>query len=299
MTLLQKFVLAAILLTGDASFAQYGTAETLKAELQPGGDLVFSSEAKELSSIANLSNALFAPPHKEGEKLPGLVLLHTCGGISEHIRVWVDAALKMGYVVVPVDTLTARGLRNDCGSPSKVPNGRWIKDALDAVNHLAALPYVNASRISVVGFSKGALAATWLSSPSVAEALGPNTVPVAAVAALYGFCAVGPTKGRPQGIRIVQEDASRPTLILLGRKDTELLPDSCLELLPKLKATGAPMEWHLYPEATHAWDKAEQDGFSKVGSLTRAPVVYRYDKEVAADSRNRVFEFLARVNQGK
>ncbi len=273
-------------------FAQYGNPETLKAELKEGGDLSFETETKELGALTNLANGLFAPARKEGSKLPALVILATCGGISPHIRYWTDEAIKAGYVTLVVDSL--RGLKNDCGSPSQISNGRYIKDALDAVASLASHPYVDSKRISVLGFSKGALAATWLGSSKVAEALRPSTPPIAAAISVYGFCALAPTRGRPQGIQILQPDTDRPLLTLMGGQDKELPPASCLESLPKLKEAGAPVEWHLYPEATHAWDKQEQDGFTK-RAFNGEQVTYRYDKVTTEDSRKRIFEFLSKL----
>jgi dienelactone hydrolase len=285
----------AILLSGFA-FAQYGSPESLKAEMNQGDDLAFAKEARELGSFTDLSNAVFAPPKKIDDKLPALVILHTCGGISQHTRLWAEEALKRGYVVLTLDGM--RGLKSDCGSPSKISNGRLIKDALDAVAHLAALPYVDSQRISVIGFSKGALIATWLGSSSVANTLRPGTPPIASAVSAYAFCALAPSRGRPQGITILQPDTDRPLLVLMGGKDNETPPASCLELLPKLKERGAPVQWHLYPEATHAWDSPDKDGFSKV-DFKNDRVTYKYDHATTEDSMKRVFDFLPRRANNK
>lgn len=288
--------ISSILLSGFA-FAQYGTPETLKAELNQGDDLSFSNDAKEgLGVFTNISNGLFAPSRKEGEKLPALIIFHTCGGISQHIRYWTEEALKEGYVVLVPDAM--RGLKSDCGSPPKIPNARFIKDALDGVAHLAALPYVDAKRISVVGFSKGALIATWLASSSVANTLRPGTPPIASTISVYGFCGLEPTRGRPQGVAILQPDTDRPHLMLMGGKDNETPPASCLERLPKLKESGAPVQWHLYPEATHAWDSSDKDGFSKI-AYNNERVTYKYDKAITEDTRKRVFYFLSKLGSNK
>ena len=110
------------------ALAQYGLPDSLKAEMNQGDDLVFTKEAKLLTDTADLSNAVFSPTVKAEGKSPALVVMHTCGGISQHIRVWADAAVKRGYTVLTVDAM--RGLKNDCGSPSKISNGRMVKDAL-------------------------------------------------------------------------------------------------------------------------------------------------------------------------
>lgn len=272
------------------ALAQYGSPESLKAEMTQGNDLVFAKEAKPLTDGVNLSNAVFSPAVKADGKSPALVVLHTCGGISQHIRMWADAGVKRGYTVLTVDAM--RGVKTDCGSPSKLSNGRLVKDALDAVAHLASLPGVDGQRISVIGFSKGAMMASWLASSNVANTLRPCTPLVAASVSAYAFCGLAPSRGRPQGITIVQPDTDRPLLVLMGGKDNETPPASCLELLPKLKAAGKPVQWHLYPDATHGWDSIDKDGFSKI-DFKGDRVTYKYDAAATEDSVKRVFEFLA------
>lgn len=283
-------IIAALLGACTGAFAQYGTPASLKAELQEGGDLSFAAEPKTFARGVSLANHLFVPAGKEGVKLPALVIFHTCGGIKQHLSDWTEQALQEGYAVLVPDGL--RGLKSDCGSPPQISNARLVKDALDAVAHLAALPYVDAQRISVLGFSKGAFVATWLASSSVAKTLRPGTPSIASAAGVYGFCSLPKTRGRPQGVQILQPDTDRPLLMLLGGKDNETPPASCLEQLPSLKAAGAPVQWHVYPEATHGWDQSENHGFTKV-AYNGERVTYLYDKAATEDARKRVFEFLA------
>jgi dienelactone hydrolase len=276
--------------------AQYGTPASLKAELPPGNDLTFSSAAQTTVDMASMGNALYAPPGvatQTAQKHPALILFHTCSGISQHIQYWTQEALKEGYVVLTPNGM--RGIKADCGSPSKIPNARLIKDALDGAAHLAQLPYVDAQRIAVVGFSKGAFVATWLSSPSVVQAIASNAPRPAAYVGLYGFCGLPPTKGRPQGIVLLQPDTDRPLLMLMGAQDTETPPDSCLAMLPELQQNKAPVQWHLYPNATHCWDCKDLDGFSKTAPTTNLRVTYRFDPAITQDSRERVFGFLKKA----
>jgi dienelactone hydrolase len=277
------------------AFAQYGTPASLKAELKDGGDLVFGSIPKDqLGTSSELGNQVFAPPRKTDEKHPALVIFHTCGGISQHVRDWAEEALKAGYVVLVPDAM--RGLSSDCGSPPQIPNARMVKDALDAVAHLASLPFVDSSKISIMGFSKGAFMATWAASNGVTEALRPGTPPIAAAIAIYGLCGLEPTRGRPQGAVVLQPDTTRPLLMLLGGQDNETPPKMCLDMLPKLRDAGAPVQWHLYPDATHCWDCSEKNGFSKT-AYNGQRVTYIFDKAATEDARRRAFSFLSTIGK--
>jgi dienelactone hydrolase len=276
------------LAVSGAAGAQYGEPQSLKAELPGGADLVFAKELKELGMFSSLANSVFTPA-KDGVKRPAIVVFHTCSGIRGHVRQFAEQALQSGYVVLIVDAM--RGMKTDCGSPPTIPNARLVKDALDAVAHLAGFAEVDPKRISLVGFSKGAIVAIWTASSKVADAVRPGTPPIAAAVAMYGLCAAPVSRARPQGVLALQSDTDRPLLLLLGGKDTETPPASCLERLPGLKAAGAPVEWHLYPDATHAWDERELNGFSKI-AWNGERVVYLYDEAVTNDSRKRALEFI-------
>src|SRR5262245_29489840 len=94
---------------------------------------------------------------------------------------------------------------------------------------------------------------------------------------------------------IVQPDIDRPVLVLMGGRDNETPAAECIPKPETARAGGAPVEWHVYPEATHCWDCRNLDGFSKIDSRG-TQVIYRYDKTVTDDSARRMFEFLrARV----
>lgn len=284
-------LLAAILtsMLWSAAHAQYGTPASLRDEVGTAQDLSFSRDPAGQSNLVTLANALYLPA-VDTTPAPVLLILPTCSGISQHIGEWAQIALQAGYGVMTVDSL--RGLSTDCGSPSKISNGRYIKDALDAVAFVAQQPDVEPRRIAVLGFSKGALIATWLASSIVADTLRPNTPRISASVSIYGFCALGPTKGRPQGITILQHDTDRPFLALMGAKDNELPPRSCLELLPKLKEAGAPVQWHVYEQAGHAWDSQDKHGYSKTTVTTGERITYQYDPDATQDSRKRVLDFL-------
>jgi dienelactone hydrolase len=87
--------------------------------------------------------------------------------------------------------------------------------------------------------------------------------------------------------------------MLLGEKDNELSPESCIRELPVRKAAGAPVEWFVYPNTTHAWDMAERDGFTKPSPINGEKVVYRYNKDATEDARLRVFDFLKRYARAR
>lgn len=277
------------------SLQTYGAAEML-AESKRLPDLSFQSVPAELSASSPLSNALLKPaaPAKEGRH-PALVLLHRCGAIQDReMRHWVEAGLSKGYVVLVVDSL--RGNRTNCTFPLQVESGRRIKDAFDALRHLGGLSLVDPSKVFVAGFSQGGFIASLLSSHEVAAAFAPgNGARFAAAASFYGHCRypAASIPGVAYPIEIVRQDTDRPLLLLMGELDNETPPSNCDQVLPVLRAKGAPVESHVYPGTTHCWDCITRDGITRT-DFRGTQVTYRYDRRVTEDSSQRLFEFFAR-----
>jgi dienelactone hydrolase len=277
------------------SMAKYDTSEML-AESKELPDLTFPSAAIELGMFSNLRNGLFRPTGGPKDlRYPALVLMHTCGGIREiETRYWLQAALDRGYVVLAVDGL--RGNQTNCVFPLRVATGRRIKDAFDALHHLSGQPLVDPSKIFVAGFSQGAFIASLVSSAEVAAAFArTSALRFAASASLYGHCQY-PAGSIPRiayPIEIVRQDIDRPLLILMGNLDNETPPASCENVIPLLKSKGAPVESHIYPDGTHCWDCISLDGRVKTNSRG-VQIVYRFDRAVTENSRQRMFDFFER-----
>ena len=102
-----------------------------------------------------VSGQLFRPegpgPHA------AVVLLHTCGGLTQHVtHDWPQYLVGLGYVVLAVDTLGSRGYYKGC-RPMRDRFAAQARDAYGALSYLASQPYVDARRVAAVGFSLGAI----------------------------------------------------------------------------------------------------------------------------------------------
>lgn len=252
-------------------------------------DLTFPTEANELSIFSPLAMAIYKPAG--AGPFPAVLIVHTCGGLRPEIRDWTKLALENGYVAFVLDSLGPRGLKNICMPPNNVPSSRGAKDTLQALDHLKTLPFVDPNRIGLLGFSWGALIGALVSSPAVPAALAQNNRFAASVA-LYPMCAFHGNAANPTPIEFLRADTDKPLLILMGGEDNETPARDCVSRLEALKAKSAPVEWHLYPEATHCWDCQSSNNFTKV-DFQGNRVVYRYNAKITEDSARRTFEFFA------
>ncbi|MGQ2980570.1 MAG: dienelactone hydrolase family protein [Polaromonas sp.] len=231
-----------------------------------------SGEPQEgLGAMTALSNKVFKPAG--AGPFPAVVLVHTCGGVlNAHIRQHAQELLAAGYVVLVQDS---HGPRNFVTCREKaIPFAVGVMDAYAGLASLAALPLVDKQRIYLAGYSYGGFVAAMASSPQSASTFAAPLRFRAAVAH-YANCT------RPSGAQVLLRDIDRPLLMLMGERDTEALPATCFPLLEQLKAGGAPVDWFVYPGATHGWDK---QGETANG--------YVYREETALDATRRMLAFF-------
>ena len=273
-------------------------AGTLVLAQQPmAKDLQFPAEAVALSSVERPQMALFKP---EGAgPFPALVLVHQCGGLgtarwrNESMLNWAKEAVARGYVVLLIDSLGPRGVDTVCYGPKGgVVFARGVRDALQAAEHLQKFDFVDKKRIALAGYSWGAMVGVLASSARWSGNALPGVRFAAAVAFYPGCFTLRPPT--TAAYEIVQPDIDRPLLVLMGGQDTETPADECVAKLGVAKAAGAPVEWHVYPQATHCWDCKHLDGFSKT-DVRGTSVTYRYSMDYTTDSLQRMFQFLDRA----
>ena len=123
-------------------------------------------------------------PEGEGP-FPAVVLLHTCGGLRPHIGRWQDYLTGLGYAALAVDSYGPRGV----SSCTQLPGGKiaQAEDALGALEHLANLPSIDATRVGVMGFSTGAIAINSHIVNSMKRTSDASSFKAAI--AVYGMCA--------------------------------------------------------------------------------------------------------------
>jgi len=263
-------------------------------------DLDFPTEPSKLTAFTTPTMALYKPDGPG--PFPAIVLMHQCGGLgnpngrwqNKSMLDWAREAVSRGYVALLVDSLGPRNTDTVCmGAKNGVTFTRGVRDALQAAEHLRKQPYVDAKRVAMAGYSWGAMVGVLASSKLWGEALNAGQRFDAVVSLYPGCFRVQPPGSAPY--EIVNNDIDRPLLVLMGGQDTETPASECIPRLEPLKAAGAPVEWNLYPDATHCWDCKNLNGNRKV-DVRGNSVLYTYAENVTADSGQRLFEFVERAD---
>src|SRR4030095_4021312 len=123
---------------------------------------------------------------------PAVVMRHDCSGLGPRASGapgrWATELVGRGYVVLMPDSFTTRGFpAGVCTTPSPrrtdVGPSRRVRDAYAALAHLRTLPFVDGSRVGLMGGSQGG-ATTLAAMVAPSESLG-----FRAAVALYPGCA--------------------------------------------------------------------------------------------------------------
>ena len=187
-------------------------------------------------------------------RAPAMLLLHGCGGVfgsggrlAQRYRDLAGRLNGTGVHVLVTDSLSPRNERELCTQrigERAVTQLQRRRDALGALQWLAAQPGVDPARIGMLGWSNGGstvLAATNRRHPEVAAAaLAPSLA-----VAFYPGCENELGAGY---------EASAPLLLLLGEADdwTPAAPCKALAAL----ARGQAVQVEAYAGASHGFDGA-------------------------------------------
>ena len=192
-----------------------------------------------------LSGSLRLP--KLGEKLPVIVLFHGGAGVDGSMGAnegWTNVLNQAGYATFSVDGYAARGIWS-IADAGKVSAHARVVDAFRALDVLAKHPSVDVSRVALMGFSHGSIAAINANLERFQKAYGTPGLQYAAFISMYGFCI---TKHQ-------QEDSvTKPILFMHGAADDWVPHDMCREQAARLVKAGKDVRFISYPGATHGFD---------------------------------------------
>ena len=203
---------------------------------------------------------------------PGIVVLHTCGGIDGNLQDWGSRFADWGYVAILPDSFSPRGINKVCNN-GKVTAGDRVPDVHAAAAYLRTLPFVRADRIGAIGYSHGG-------GTSVLTALRPPQGPaLQAAVAFYPACP--PNAVTP---RI-------PTLVLIGDKDDWTPAPQC-EIWRDRVANADRLSVVVYPGVYHAFDQRTAAGqaFGAGGVAHKL----EYNGGATADATSKTQAFFAK-----
>ncbi len=178
--------------------------------------------------------------------VPAVVILHGSSGVNPGEMVWAQRLNAMGFASFVVDSFTGRGISNTEADQSQLSMTAGIADAYFALRLLAADPRIDRRKISVMGFSRGGIAALYSALDPFRRAVIDDDLHFAAHIAFYPGCGLHYTSAHLDGA---------PILMLLGGKDNYTPAAPCVTYADDLRQQGAQVTLKTYPDAYHGFDR--------------------------------------------
>lgn len=201
-----------------------------------------------------------------GGPFPVLLVVQEVFGVHEHIKDICRRAAKAGYLAVAPELYARQGDASKYTMAeiqkllaevvSKVSDAQLMSD-LDAAAEWAEKNKGAAGKLAVTGFCWGGRV-VWLYAAHQPK--------LKAAVAWYGRVA-GPTNAMtPKNPIDLVTDMKAPVLGLYGGKDQGIPVDTVKSMESELKKAGKKAEFHIYPDAGHAFHADYRPSYNKAAA---------------------------------
>ncbi|KTD19314.1 Predicted dienelactone hydrolase [Legionella lansingensis] len=204
--------------------------------------LAFAEEKEYVFDPKDPHHSLYVPEGKQ--KFPAILLLHASTGIEKVNYDWASRLKERGYVVYIIDSFKPRGYENRQSVGWEKATQAQLDDVAPAYNYLSQLPFVDPTKIGVLGFSMGGFDVL-----KIMESVRDNPQPYQklafkAAASFYGVCH-----------RLDENTKLRGTIkIFIGAEDDRATTQDCVNLVHRSEDV---VFIKVYDGALHGFDNFE------------------------------------------
>jgi len=202
-------------------------------------------------TVQIIKNDLFSGelflPHKADTGLAAVVIMNSSAGVCDiRERFYARFLAEAGIAALAVDSFSPRGIVETIRDQSQIADQTMEADAYAAFDYLAGDPRFDATRIAVMGVSKGGQAAINTALLARRAWFGRSVPDFAARIALVPPAHMQQRDARTDG---------RPILVLLAGKDDYTGAAPALEYADRMRRSGNnAIKTVVYPNARHAWE---------------------------------------------
>jgi dienelactone hydrolase len=185
-------------------------------------------------------------PRAGTERFPAMIIVHGSGGIVGGDDRWSRELNEMGIATFLLDGFTGRGIVRVTDDQTQLGNLTMINDAYRALELLAKHPRVDATRIGVIGGSRGARVALYTSLKRFQRMYAAPGTQFAVYLALHSGCYTTYVDDT--------DVADQPIRLFHGTADDLGSIESCRSYVERLQRAGKDVALTEYVGALHAFD---------------------------------------------
>ena len=193
-----------------------------------------------------LAAELRIPTTGRAGRLPAVILIHGSSGLAEFHERWAQEINSIGVAALLVDSFSGRRITSTTDDQSQLDSLAMMVDAYRGLGALAQDSRIDANRIAVMGFSKGAVAAVYSSNERFRKMYAPPDVRFAAHIGLYTPCITT--------YRADDKVTGKPIRLFHGIADDYVPIGPCREYVERLKKAGVDVTLTEYLGAYHGYD---------------------------------------------
>lgn len=184
-------------------------------------------------------------PVSTSAKFPAVVLVHGSGGIGGAMDMWIHHLNQAGIATFVVDTFSGRGIVSTVQDQTQLGSVSMMVDAYKALELIATHPRIDAKRIHVMGFSKGAVASIFSASTRFKKMYG-GQAQFAGHIGLYTPC----------NMRFIGDTdlTGAPMRLFHGITDDYVNIIPCRGFVEELKKKGVDVTLTEFENSDHSYD---------------------------------------------
>jgi dienelactone hydrolase len=193
---------------------------------------------------ARIGGELRLPP--DTVRLPAVILVHGSAGVGANVDRWAQELNAIGVAAFLLDSFTGRSVIQTVTDQSQLGSLAMIVDAYRALELLSKHPQIDASRIALMGFSKGGFVALYAALKRFQRMHGPVGIEFAAYLPFYPSC----TTTYIEDERV----SDRPIRLFHGTADDYVSIEPCRRYVTRLNRAGKDVQLNEFTGARHAFD---------------------------------------------
>lgn len=266
--------LTVTLTNGQIGELRYPTRNVTGFQDLISGDKTFDS---------NTLGTLYLPAGASPEnRVPVMVILHGSGGEwSGRGKAHAEFLARHGIGSLVVDTFVGRGLTRKVKYIRRllsvnIPD--QLADGFAALELLQTHPFVDGSRIGLMGYSLGGMSTILASFETIARNASSGNHRFALHVSFYAPCIIFPENGRGTGA---------PVVCLWGEKDEATPKAGCLEMIDFMQKGGNQVQAVWYAQAAHGWNgRTPMKFYESIPNFAGCRYIIRQDGSVLEQETN-------------